>query len=57
MKKIKGLLVNETLRVLDIGKNPMETNGCFAIMTSLLNNPQTTVETVYFTNILVFFVF
>ena len=35
----KGLMMNETLRVLRLGQNPMQSQGAYLILLAVKNNP------------------
>ncbi|XP_071849464.1 uncharacterized protein [Apostichopus japonicus] len=47
----KGLAVIDSLKVLLIGKNPMQTAGCYAILKSVKENSNSTMEEIDFGNI------
>ncbi|CAL1544492.1 unnamed protein product [Lymnaea stagnalis] len=49
----KGLTLNETLKVFRVGKNPMQSAGCWAIAAAILKNPSCMLEVVDFADILV----
>ena len=40
----KGLAANEMLKVLLMGKNPMQSAGCYAVCAALLKNPNCVLE-------------
>uniref|UniRef100_A0A671QX68 Uncharacterized protein n=1 Tax=Sinocyclocheilus anshuiensis TaxID=1608454 RepID=A0A671QX68_9TELE len=45
------LLMNTTLRILKMSRNPMQSAGCFAILKSVQANPETEVEFLDFSDI------
>ncbi|XP_071179211.1 leucine-rich repeat-containing protein 74B-like isoform X9 [Mytilus edulis] len=51
----KGLAVNETtaLKVIKIGKNPMQSAGCYGICAAILRNPNCVLEEIDFEDVLV----
>ncbi|XP_076108096.1 uncharacterized protein LOC143076250 isoform X3 [Mytilus galloprovincialis] len=51
----KGLAVNETtaLKVIKIGKNPMQSAGCYGICAAILRNPNCVLEEINFEDVLV----
>lgn len=44
----KGLSINETLKVLKMGQNPMQSAGCYAVCAAMLKNPNTNLEVLDF---------
>lgn len=50
---LTGLLVNDTLRILKIGKNPMQTAGAFGILIAVKQNSASVIESLDFTDIVV----
>jgi len=51
-----GLLSNETLRILKMGKNPIQTAGAYGVVTVLRQNSGTAMELVNFADVVVGFV-
>ncbi|XP_063723252.1 leucine-rich repeat-containing protein 74A-like isoform X2 [Symsagittifera roscoffensis] len=49
----KGLAVNETLLVLRMGTNPMESAGCYGVITQVMLNPNSKLQEIYFDDIIV----
>ncbi|GFO32747.1 leucine-rich repeat-containing protein 74b-like [Plakobranchus ocellatus] len=49
----KGLSLNETLKVFKVGKNPMQSAGCWAIAAAILKNPNSVLESVDFSDVMV----
>ncbi|XP_075260664.1 uncharacterized protein LOC142352151 isoform X2 [Convolutriloba macropyga] len=49
----KGLAVNETLMILKMGKNPMESAGCYGVITQVMLNANSKLQEIYFDDILV----
>lgn len=49
----KALATNQVLKVLKIGMNPIESAGCFAIIKQLQKNPQTKMEQLDFSEVIV----
>ncbi|PAA66046.1 hypothetical protein BOX15_Mlig009974g1, partial [Macrostomum lignano] len=49
----KGLTLNSTLKVLRMGRNPMQTSGCYAILTAVSKNPQSQICLLDFQDIMV----
>ena len=50
---LAGLLGNETLRILKIGKNPIQSAGAFGVLTALRQNNGTAMEMVNFADVVV----
>ncbi|XP_013866597.1 leucine-rich repeat-containing protein 74B [Austrofundulus limnaeus] len=48
-----GLRVNKTIKFLNIGRNPIQTAGCLKILQSLQENPDSSLETLDFSDIAV----
>ncbi|XP_048099343.1 leucine-rich repeat-containing protein 74B [Alosa alosa] len=48
-----GLKVNKTIRILKMARNPMQSAGCFGILTSIQSNPASVMEYLDFSDITV----
>ena len=48
-----GLLTNENLRILRIGKNPIQSAGAYGVLTALRQNTRSAMEIVDFTDVVV----
>lgn len=49
----KGLISNQALKIIKLGMNPMESAGCFSIIKGLQKNPETKLEYIDFSDIIV----
>ncbi|CAG5925371.1 unnamed protein product [Menidia menidia] len=46
-----GLKANKTIKFLHIGRNPIQSAGCYGILQSVRENPNSAMETLDFSNI------
>nr|XP_006640375.1 PREDICTED: leucine-rich repeat-containing protein 74B-like [Lepisosteus oculatus] len=48
-----GLKENKTLKILSMSRNPMQSAGCYGILKSMEGNPESAIETLDFSDIIV----
>jgi hypothetical protein len=49
----KGLAKNETLKMLSLNGNPLESSGCYAVLRPLIKHPTSQLQSVDFRGIII----